>query len=170
MRRKIYLSLLVAIGLALSVIETSIPLPIMIPGTKLGLSNIVILTTIVLFGYRDAVIITVLKSLLLMLVSGNVIGMIYSLIAGLGSWFMMSIVYEKFNKDKEIFSLVGVSIIGAAAHNVIQVTVASLVLNNSKIYSYLSFLLIISLFTGYFVGISSMFISDKLKMNLKRIS
>lgn len=170
MRRKIYLSLLVAIGLALSVIETSIPLPIMIPGAKLGLSNIVILTTIVLFGYRDAVIITVLKSLLLMLVSGNVIGMIYSLIAGLGSWFMMSIVYEKFNKDKEIFSLVGVSIIGAAAHNVIQVTVASLVLNNSKIYSYLSFLLIISLFTGYFVGISSMFISDKLKMNLKRIS
>lgn len=169
-RKKIYLSLLVAVGLALSVMESVMPLPIMIPGAKLGLSNVVILTTIIIFGFRDAFTITLLKSILLMLLSGNVIGMLYSLTAGICSCVMMSFIYEKFNKKKEIFSLIGVSIFGATTHNVIQVSVASFVLNNLKIYSYLPFLLIISLFTGYFVGLASIFISDKLKINLKLIS
>ncbi|NMR96445.1 heptaprenyl diphosphate synthase, partial [Vibrio parahaemolyticus] len=34
----IFISLLVSVGLALSVLESSIPLPIPIPGAKLGLS------------------------------------------------------------------------------------------------------------------------------------
>jgi heptaprenyl diphosphate synthase len=65
------------------------------------------------------------------------------------------------------FSLIGVSIIGAASHNFAQVSVAVLMLSNPRIYSYLPFLLIISLFTGYFVGLSSIYIVDNLKKNFR---
>lgn len=170
MRKNIYLSLLVASSLALSVIESMIPLPILIPGAKLGLANIVILTSIFIFGYKEAMKITILKSVLLMLVSGNVIGMMYSLTAGVASCLIMSLVHNMFYKKKKIFSMIGISIFGSITHNIVQVSVAVLVLKNSKIYSYLPFLLIISLFTGYFVGLSSKFITDKLKKNLNEIS
>ena len=66
-----------------------------------------------------------------------------------------------------IFSLIGVSIIGAASHNFAQVSVAVLMLSNPRIYSYLPFLLVVSLFTGYFVGLSSIYIVDNLKKNFR---
>ena len=54
LKKNIYLSLLVAIGLGLSIIESMLPSLIFIPGAKLGFSNIVTLTTIVLFGFKEA--------------------------------------------------------------------------------------------------------------------
>lgn len=48
MKKLSFLSLMVAMALSLSVIESLIPLPFIAPGVKLGISNIVILICIVL--------------------------------------------------------------------------------------------------------------------------
>lgn len=163
----IFLSLLVSIGLALSVLESTIPLPITVPGARLGLSNMVILVTLVIFGFKEALIVGMLKSVVLVLVTGSISSFFYSLAGSILSCIMMFIVYKYL---MNIFSLIGVSIFGAIGHNIAQVSVASIMMNNSKIYSYLPILLLMSLFTGYFVGLSSTYISDNLKRNLQSLS
>lgn len=160
----IYLSLLVSMGLALSVLESAIPLPITIPGAKLGLSNMVILVTLVIFGFKEAFVVGILKSIVLVLITGSISSLIYSLSGSILSCIIMFIVYKYFSR---VFSLIGVSIFGAVAHNFAQVSVAAAMMYNIRIYSYLPILLLTSLFTGYFVGLSSTYISKNLKKNLK---
>nr|WP_300002049.1 Gx transporter family protein [Tissierella sp.] len=162
LKKNIFLSILVSIGLALSVLEASIPLPVAIPGARLGLSNMVVLITLVVFGFKEGLIVSSLKSIVLMLVTGSVSSFIYSFSGAIISCIVMYIVYKNFSK---IFSIIGVSIFGALSHNFAQVTVASIMLNNSRIYTYLPFLMLTSIFTGYFVGLSSIYIIRNLKKN-----
>lgn len=63
-QRYIFLSLLTAAALILSIIEGMIPLPYIAPGAKLGLSNIVILSVVVVFGFKDAFLVVVIRSIL----------------------------------------------------------------------------------------------------------
>lgn len=165
-KKMIFLSLLVALGLALSVVEMSIPLPLTFPGAKLGLSNMVVLITLVLFGFKEAFVVSTLKSIVLMLVTGSISSLLYSFSGAVFSSIAMYIAYKYMSK---IFSLIGVSIIGALGHNFAQVTVASLMMKNARIYSYLPFLMLMSIFTGYFVGLTSRYIIDNLEKNFEDI-
>jgi heptaprenyl diphosphate synthase len=159
-KKLIFLSLLVSIGLALSIIESMMPVPFIAPGAKLGLSNMVILITLVIFGFKEALTVGILKSIIFTLATGSISSLFYSLSGSILSCLIMYIIYNKFS---EIFSLIGVSIFGAVAHNTAQVLVASLMMNNFKIFSYLPILLLTSLFTGYFVGLASIYITKNLK-------
>ena len=160
----IFLSVIVSIGLALSVLESAIPLPVMIPGAKLGLSNMVVLITLVIFGFKEGITVSILKSLVLMLVTGSVSSFIYSLSGAVLSCITMYISYLFFS---EVFSLIGISIIGALSHNFAQVSVAVYIMSNLRIYTYLPFLMLMSLFTGYFVGLGSIYIVENLRKNFK---
>lgn len=165
-KKMIFISLLVSIGLALGVLESMIPLPFMAPGAKLGLSNIVILVTLTVLGFREALFVGGLKSILLALVTGNVSSLFYSLSGAVVSCVLMYLVYKYLSN---IFSLIGVSIFGAMGHNFAQVLVASFMLNNFRIFYYYPILLLTSLFTGYFVGLSSNYIKEHLEQNLEDI-
>lgn len=160
LKKMIFLSLLVSLGLALSIIESFMPVPFIAPGAKLGLSNMVVLITLVVFGFKEALVVGILKSLLFTLVTGSISSLFYSLSGTIFSSIVMFVVYLYFSK---VFSLIGVSIFGAVVHNTAQVFVASLIMNNFKIFSYLPILLLTSLFTGYFIGLASIFISKNLK-------
>ncbi len=168
LQKILYISLLVALGLALSIIESFMPIPFIAPGAKLGLSNIVVLVTLVFFGFKEGITVGILKSLVFTLVTGSVSSLFYSLFGSIFSCITMFIVFKYFSK---IFSLIGVSIFGALTHNIAQVFVASIIMNNFRVFSYLPVLFLVSLFTGYFVGLSSIFIVDNLnnlgKFNLK---
>ena len=164
LNKMIFISLLVSVGLALSVLEKAIPIPIAMPGARLGLSNMVVLVTIIIFGFKDGIKVAMLKSVVLMLVTGSVSSFIYSFSGAVLSSMAMYISYRYFSK---FFSLIGVSIMGALAHNFAQVSVASLILQNLRIYTYLPFLMIMSLFTGYFVGLSSKLIIRNLRKNYR---
>lgn len=162
LNKMLFLSVLVSVGLALSVLESAIPLPITFPGAKLGLSNMVVLITLVVFGFKDGIIVSMLKSIVLMLVTGSISSFLYSFSGAVLSCIVMYIGYKYFSK---IFSLIGVSILGALGHNFAQVTVASLIMNNFRIYTYLPFLMLTSIFSGYFVGLTSTFIIKNLKVS-----
>lgn len=164
LNKMIFISLLVAVGLALGVLESAIPLPIAMPGARLGLSNMVVLVTIIIFGFKDGIKVSMLKSVVLMMVTGSVSSFIYSFSGAVLSSIAMYITYRYFSR---FFSLIGVSIVGALAHNFAQVSVASLILANIRIYTYLPFLMIMSLFTGYFVGLSSKMIIKNLRKNYR---
>jgi len=166
-RRLIFLSLLVAIGLGLGLVESMMPLPFIAPGAKLGLSNMVILITLIVFDFKDALAVGILKSLVLTLVTGSVTSLFYSLSGSVLSCLTMYIIYKYFSN---IFSLIGISIFGAMAHNFAQVLVACLMMNNFRIFSYLPVLQLTSLFTGYFVGLTSKFAVNNLKKSFDKIN
>jgi len=65
--------------------------------------------------------------------------------------------------------MIGTSVIGAVFHNIGQVTIAAIILNNIMIYTYLPFLLLMSLFTGFFVGLATHYIVKNLKINFNSI-
>ncbi len=166
LNKMIFLSILVSIGLALSVLESAIPLPIAMPGARLGLSNMVILVTIIIFGFKEGIIVSMLKSIVLILVTGSISSFIYSFSGAILSCIAMYLSYRYFSN---IFSLMGVSILGALSHVTAQITVASLMMNNLRIFSYLPFLMLTSIFTGYFVGLSSTYIVKNLRVNFKML-
>lgn len=163
LQRYIFLSLLTSGAMILSIIESAIPLPYIAPGAKLGLTNIVTLTVIVLFGFKDAVLVTAIRCILLMFVAGNPISFIYSITSGILSIIIMYLCCKYLSK---YFSLIGISVLGAMTHNASQITVAALMFENMSMYVYLPVLSLISIFTGCFVGYTAIFVTENLNKNL----
>ncbi|MDO4672563.1 MAG: Gx transporter family protein, partial [Porphyromonadaceae bacterium] len=126
-RNIVNLALLVALALALSVVEMMIPLPVPIPGAKLGLSNIIILVTIYFYDFKSSLTVSVLKSFLLVLITGSVMAFFYSLMGAILSTISM---YLSLKHTKDRFSLIGVSEIGAFFHNLGQIIVAVIFMSN----------------------------------------
>ena len=149
------MALLVAMALAISLVEHFIPLPIPIPGAKLGLSNIILLVSLYFYGLRAALLIGVLKSFLLVLATGMVSSFFFSVAGAILASFSMSISMRYLNKS---LSFIGVSEIGAFFHNFGQVLVSAIVMDNIKMYYYFPLLVFIGTFSGFFVGLSSNYI------------
>ena len=61
-------------------------------------------------------------------------------------------------------SIIGVSIIGAIGHNIGQLLVASIIVENILTVGYLPFMLITSLITGMFVGMVSKYYLSKMEI------
>lgn len=162
LRYLVYTALLVSMALAVSLVERMIPLPFSMPGAKLGLSNMVILITLIIYGFNRAMVVAVLKSVLLMLIIGFGPSFIYSFVGAIFSTVMMWISLEFLSKKLKMFSIIGVSIIGAVSHNFAQVTAAAYILKSLMLYSYFPFLTIIAIVTGYFVGLGSYNVASKL--------
>jgi len=153
-KKMVQLSLLVAVGIALHVFEAMLPVlnALPVPGAKLGLANIVTLLTLVLLGYREALVVVLLRSLLASLVAGTFLTTTFylSFAGALGSGLVMGLLY-RFGRGH--LSLVGISICGAVAHNVSQLLVAALLILQAGIFMYLPYLLLFALPTGYFTGL-----------------
>ena len=61
-RKLCYLSLFCAIAIVLSYIETLFPFYLGIPGAKIGLANVVTLTLLLCFGFKEALIVLLKQS------------------------------------------------------------------------------------------------------------
>ena len=146
------LSMLTAQALALHVLERFIAIPIAVPGVKLGLANIITLLTILLLGWKDALVIVVLRCTLGNIFGGNIISFLFSIGGGLLSTVIMALLWHKFANN---VSITGISLTGAVFHNVGQLLVASIVISDLRIFTYLPVLLISAIITGCIIGIIS---------------
>lgn len=159
---KIYvnLALFTALSLAISLIESMVPMPVPIPGARLGFSNIIILIAIYFYDYKKALTVSILKSFLLVLITGSVMSFFYSIV---GAIFSTSAMYFAIKKLDDDFSLIGVSEIGAFFHNLGQIIVAIFFMQNIKMFYYFPILVFIGIFTGFFVGLSTSFMIKHLE-------
>lgn len=146
-----FLGILTALALVISLFEQALPLPFFVPGAKPGLSNIIILTTIVVFGWKAGFLVSVLKSFLLMLFTGAVTSFFYSITGAILACIIMSLAVKFW---MPAFSLIGISEMGAFAHNFGQLCVASIAFSNFRIFSYMPALTLFGLVTGFFVGLT----------------
>lgn len=141
-------AVLTALALIFSYIEFLIPLPIPIPGIKLGLANVVVVVALYRLGTANALTVNVLRILLSGLLFGNVFGILYSMAGGLFSFLIMWLL-----KKTNWFSIVGVSMAGGVAHNLGQLSVAALAVSNAKIFYYFPPLLFAGMLTGILMGV-----------------
>ncbi len=138
----------VALAFVFSYVEALFPVSIGIPGIKLGLANIVVLTALYAMGWKEAFAISCVRIVLAGFTFGSLASMLYSLAGGLLSWAVMVIC-----KKIKAFSMVGVSVAGGIFHNVGQIMMAMLVLRTESLGYYLPVLLIAGTVTGLLIGI-----------------
>ncbi len=138
-------AVLISMALALSYMERMIPLQLLIPlpGIKLGLANIVSIVALYLLGRRSAYIILIIRCLLGSMFGGGVSGLLFSLTGGIMSVTMMIL-----SRKVPFFSIYGVSVLGAAAHNMGQILAAIVLMKTIYVVGYLPYLLLVALVTG----------------------
>ena len=144
-----FCAILTALALALSYMERFIPLQLVIPlpGLKLGLANIVTLTALFLLKYRYAFAILVIRCILGAVFGGGIMGLAFSLGGGLLALSVMVI-----GKRARGFSVYGISMMGAAAHNIGQILAAMVLMNSVYVGAYLPWLLLVGIATGSLTG------------------
>ena len=85
--KMVYMSLLVATALVLSLIERMLPIPFIAPGAKLGLANLVIMLSIyTLDSYKDSFKVLMLRIFLATMLSGSMSSFLYSSLGGILSF------------------------------------------------------------------------------------
>jgi len=142
-------AVLLSLALVLSYAERFFPLQLIVPlpGIKLGLANIVSLVSLYLLGGKSAFIILALRCILASAFGGGFSALMFSLTGGIFSMIVMML-----SRKAPFLSVYGVSILGAAAHNIGQICVAMAVMHSPYIGAYLPYLLIVALFTGFATG------------------
>jgi heptaprenyl diphosphate synthase len=149
-KRMTRFGLLIALAFIFSYIETLFPFVFPVPGMKIGLANIVVVTALYELGGRDAFLLSLVRILLVSLTFGGGFSpMMYSLGGGILSAGVM-ILLQKTGK----FSAIGVSVAGGVCHNIGQICVAALILGTAELIYYLPWLMIGGAVTGVLIGIA----------------
>ncbi|MDD3894877.1 MAG: Gx transporter family protein [Syntrophomonadaceae bacterium] len=148
-KRNAVIIILVCNAILISLLELIIPVPIPLPGVKLGLANIITIIAIAFLDLKAVLMIVLLRCLVVAVLSKGLMMLAFSLSGGLLSALMMWLVFKKL---PNVFSIKGISIIGAITHNTAQVMVASLILKETIVFYYLPILLVSSIVTGLITG------------------
>ena len=140
-----------ALALTLSFLENTLlpDLPLLPPGAKLGLSNIVTVLCGGLFGAPAAFAITALKSLFALVTRGATAGLM-SLAGGLLSTVVLWALLKSIGKT---VSYLGVGVLCAAAHNLGQLLMSVLLTGSPALFAYGKYLLLFALLTGTLTGL-----------------
>ncbi len=142
-------ALLGALALVLSYLETMIPLPIGIPGIKLGLANAAVLFALLLIDARAAVAIAVVK----VLASGFLFGTPMMLAYSAGGTALALAIMVAMSKIGGV-GAIPISMASAIGHNAGQLAVASAMLASPAVFATLPVLAAAGGVTGALVGVA----------------
>lgn len=165
-KRLALMGLLFALAMALSFLESLLPaLPMLPPGIRLGLSNIVTMYALFLLGPVSGYTIAALKSLFVLLTRGAVAAAL-SFAGGLLSvTVMLLIALLPLVKSQYLL----LSIFGGAFHNMGQLAAARWIIGNQFVWYYLPVLLIAGVIMGVITGLMLKVILPYLnRLNLSR--
>lgn len=142
-------AVLSAVALVLSVFENMIPdIPFMLPGMKLGLSNLSVMFALEVCPLPCALCIVVVKALFALLTRG-VTAFFMSLGGGLAATVAMWLVLKS---KKMKFGCFGVGVAGAFVHNCGQLAVAYIFVSGA-VFAYFPFLALSALVMGALTGL-----------------
>ncbi len=139
--------LLAAIALIFGYVEAVVPLPVAVPGIKLGLGNIVVLFTLAGFGVRPGACVALVKVVVSALLFGSPYIALYS--AG-GAILSFAAMWAALYSRR--LSIVGVSMIGGVAHMLGQLAVVTFTFSPYVALLYLPVLVIAGLVCGLLTG------------------
>lgn len=163
-QRIAFCGIFTALAMIFSWVEMSFPISVGIPGIKLGLANGCIIVILYFFGWREAFLVNLLRISLTGLLFGNFTSFLFGFTGG-----MLSLAVMAGLKQTGYFSITAVSIAGGVVHNIGQIAVAVLLMENSAIAYYLPVLLIAGVTTGAVVGFLGSLITRRLKKHIRSI-
>lgn len=154
--------LLTALAVVLSLAERLFPLDavVPVPGVKLGLANVVTLFALTRLSAREAGIVLLCRVTLSSLLMGSVTAFLFSLLGGL---LALAVMWLLLRVEGRFCSLLGVSVAGAAAHNIGQVLAAAVWMQNGAVTAYLPFLLVMSVPLGLVTGLTAAVVLGHMK-------
>ncbi len=141
-------ALLAALAMILSFVESRIPAFFAVPGMKLGLTNIVVLTALYKLDAKSALFINIVRIIVVSVLFGNVMAFAFSMAGGFLSWAVMVL-----SKRSGKFGITGVSTLGGIFHNIGQILVAIIALNTYAISWYLPILWFSGIVSGFVIGL-----------------
>ncbi|MCL2397992.1 MAG: Gx transporter family protein [Defluviitaleaceae bacterium] len=148
MAKKIaYLGILSGLAIIIAYIERLFPLPMPLPGIKLGLANAIVIITLYTMGARAALGISALRILVVGLLFGSVFGIAYGFAGGILSFAAMAAA-----KRSDKFGIVGISVFGGVFHNLGQIVIAATIVQTAGLFYYVPALIIAGVITGIAVG------------------
>lgn len=152
-----FLGMFTALGLVLGWLESLLPVVPFAPGIKIGLANITGLLILYRFGWKEAVCVNLLRVGLSGVLFGNLSIVIYSFAGAVLSLLAM-VLLKRIDK----FSVVGVSVIGGVMHNMGQLIVAAVLMENAVILYYLPILVVSGVIAGVLTGLVGAFLHKHL--------
>ena len=148
MKKTAFCGLMLALALIASYVESLIPVPIPVPGIKLGVANSVVLILLYYTNAKTAWGISVGRVVLSGFLFGSLSSILYSLSGAILSLLVMTLI-----KKRDCFTMTGVSVAGGVSHNIGQLIMAFLVLESGALWYYLPVLLVSGCVTGGLIGI-----------------
>lgn len=157
-----HIALLSAYAIGLHSIEALIPTPI--PWLRFGFANIITLTTLLLYGLKAGVTVTLIRVFVGSLFTGTFLGPAFalSLGGGISSTLVMWSAMILFGR---LFSPIGLSLLGALAHNIAQLFLAYLffVRRLEAILFISPIIILLGTITGTFNGIVTSLIIKRIR-------
>ncbi len=147
-RRLARVSLLAALALVLSYIETMIPLPVALPGVKLGLSNVAVVVALLSLDVRAGVSVALVK----VVASGFLFGSPMMFAYSLGGTVLAFSGAAALSRVPDV-GAVAVSMVAAVLHNAGQLAVAALLLGTASVFVNLPPLALAACVTGAVTGV-----------------
>lgn len=153
------MAVLTAIALTIFMIESQIPAPVPIPGVKLGLANIITLTTMLILGRKEAGAVLAVRVLMGAVFAGSPSSLLYSAMGGLFAYIVMCILVGII-PEKRLWAL---SALSAVAHNAGQLLACVLVVKTPGVFVYAPALIVSGVITGAFTGWGAMYLVRALR-------
>lgn len=141
------IALFVTTALLLSYIESLFPFFFGVPGMKLGLANLAVVIALYYYGWKEALLVNILRIILAGLLFGNLFSILFSL-CGVTASFLFMLLARRFG-----LSVYGVSMVGGVFHNIGQLIAAIFIVQTVSVGYYAPFLLVAGLVTGLLIGI-----------------
>ena len=159
LQKIIFISLLVAQGVVIGLIENMIPYPFAFaPGAKLGLANLITIIALFTMPKRDSFLLIWLRLILTTLLGGTVSTFLYSMSGSLLSYFGMLLVKQLGPKR---VSIIGISAAGGFLHNVGQLVTASWIAQSWSVMLYLPVLAFFGILSGIAIGIAANYLLQR---------
>ena len=153
------LALAIALAMILSFVESQIPAFVAIPGVKIGLANIAVVFVLYKLGWKEAVLISLVRVFMVSVLFGTAVSLFYS-VAGA----VLSLTGMVLLKKTGLFSTVAVSVTGGVLHNVGQILMACLLLETNVIVYYLPFLILSGVIAGVVIGMVSAIMVNRVQV------
>lgn len=153
------LALAIALAMILSFVESQIPAFVAIPGVKIGLANIAVVFVLYKLGWKEAVLISLVRVVMVSMLFGTLVSLFYS-VAGA----VLSLTGMVLLRKTGLFSTVAVSVTGGVLHNVGQILMACLLLETNVIVYYLPFLILSGVIAGVVIGVVSAIMVNRVQV------
>ncbi|WP_430610459.1 Gx transporter family protein [Enterococcus sp. DIV0876] len=161
LQRIIFISLLVAQGVVIGLVENMIPYPFAFaPGAKLGLANLITIIALFTMPKKDSFLLIWLRLILTTLLGGTVSTFLYSMSGALLSYFGMLLVKQLGPKR---VSIIGISAAGGFLHNVGQLVTASWIAQSWSVMLYLPVLSFFGILSGIAIGIAANYLLQRVE-------